>query len=200
MQQPATLRKSLQLRRKSLDPKTRKAANHKANKRLIRNPAFKNAKRIAGFISVKGEIDPCIAMSEAIRLGKKCYLPVLHPFLSGRLIFVEWTPHSPMRLNRFGIPEPLLTRKNTIKPIALDCIITPLTGFDPNANRMGMGGGFYDRSFAFLRRRKRWKKPTLLGFAFEIQKVSALPINPWDIQLAQVVTESASYPPRANSL
>ena len=93
--------------------------------------------------------------------------------------------------NEFGIPEPLLRSRRVTAITRLDLVLTPLVGFDEQGNRLGMGGGFYDRSFAYLRQRQRWRKPHLLGVAFELQNCEqGLPHQQWDVPLDGVVTES----------
>jgi 5-formyltetrahydrofolate cyclo-ligase len=101
--------------------------------------------------------------------------------------------------NHFSIPEPVSRGRGMVKLSRLDLVLTPLVGFDAQGNRLGMGGGFYDRSFAFLRRRQSWRKPRLLGLAFDLQEVNAqtgdqteggLARQAWDVPLDGVVTES----------
>ena len=72
----------------------------------------------------------------------------------------------------------------------LDLVLMPLVGFDSTGSRLGMGGGFYDRSFAFLRRRQKWRKPNLIGAAFDCQKVEQIDGQSWDVPLSGVMTES----------
>lgn len=98
-----------------------------------------------------------------------------------------------MRRNIYGIPEPALRNNRLRPPWALDLLLVPLVGFDPECNRLGMGGGFYDRSLAYLARRLHWRRPTLIGIAHEIQKVDRLDTQPWDIPLDMVATEARVY-------
>jgi 5-formyltetrahydrofolate cyclo-ligase len=79
-----------------------------------------------------------------------------------------------------------------MRPVwTLDLILTPLVAFDDQGNRLGMGGGFYDRTLAYLGRRKHWKKPRLIGTAHAFQQVARLPHESWDVPLHGVVTEKA---------
>jgi len=93
--------------------------------------------------------------------------------------------------NFYGIPEPRPIE--LIDPRTLDLVLTPLVAFDGSGHRIGMGGGYYDRSFAFLRRRRYWRKPHLLGLAYELQKLPAIIPNDWDIPLDAVATEARIY-------
>ena len=80
-----------------------------------------------------------------------------------------------------------------MKPWALDLVITPLVAFDAEGNRMGMGGGYYDRSFAWRKRRRIWRGPMLVGYAYELQKLNSIRASDWDVPMDAVVTESALY-------
>jgi len=72
-------------------------------------------------------------------------------------------------------------------------VITPLVAFDSKGNRMGMGGGYYDRSFAWRRNRQHWKGPLLVGYAYELQKTRRLDNKSWDIVMDAIVTENTLY-------
>ena len=96
-----------------------------------------------------------------------------------------------MKPNRYGIPEPMDTQPRSARQ--LDLLLIPLVGFDSAGHRLGMGGGYYDATLAFLRHRRHWRKPRLLGVAYECQKVEALPHDPWDMPLDAVLTERRLY-------
>jgi 5-formyltetrahydrofolate cyclo-ligase len=85
--------------------------------------------------------------------------------------------------------EPAVARKLMRLPQQLDAVIVPLLGFDNNGNRLGMGGGYYDRSFAFRKQRRAWRRPLLIGVAYSFQQVDAIQTEPWDIPLDAVITE-----------
>ena len=95
--------------------------------------------------------------------------------------------------NRFGIPEPDVRGGGLIAARDLDLVIVPLLGFDKACNRIGMGGGYYDRSFAFARRLEHISAPFMLGFAHEAQRVESLQVRPWDIPLDAVATQRRLY-------
>ena len=90
-------------------------------------------------------------------------------------------------------PEPRICADRLIAARNLDLVIVPLLGFDSDCNRIGMGGGYYDRSFAFTRRYRHIKGPYLLGLAHESQRVEQLDAQPWDIALDAVITEQNLY-------
>ena len=156
---------------------------------------FRNAERVALYFPVQGEADPMPLLDRAVAMGKRVYLPVLPPYSLHRLWFAPYREGMPMTLNRFGIPEPAVPKRALVGPMALDLVITPLVAFDERCNRMGMGGGFYDRTFAYLNKRSRWKKPRLLGFAHQFQRVDGIEQRPWDVPLDGVVTELKVYLP-----
>jgi 5-formyltetrahydrofolate cyclo-ligase len=98
-----------------------------------------------------------------------------------------------MKPNRFRIPEPRHNRRQQRKVWALDLVLLPLVGFDRHGGRIGMGGGFYDRSLAYRGVRKKWHNPTLLGLAHECQQVDRLALASWDVPLKATVTDRAWY-------
>lgn len=152
-------------------------------------PEFRRARRIAFYLAHGGEIDPRPVFALAAALGKACYLPVLHPLGQNRLYFVRHRDGEPLFPNRFGIPEPRLRHRVPIW--ALDLIFIPLVGFDAAGNRLGQGGGFYDRSLAHLRHGAR---PLRIGLAHGFQQVPRLHPNPWDVPLHGVATEQGFHP------
>ncbi len=98
-----------------------------------------------------------------------------------------------MRPNRFGIPEPIARGRRLTLPWNLDLLLMPLVGFDTDCHRLGMGGGFYDRTLAYLRLRRSWRRPRLLGLAHDCQRIERIEPRPWDIPLESVITECRVY-------
>ena len=133
---------------------------------------------------------PTPLMSLAWGMGKRVYLPVLSHLRQDHLLFAPYAPGDALRDNRFGIPEPVVPLRETLDLKSLDLVLMPLVAFDGQGNRLGMGGGFYDRSFAFLRRRRHWLKPRLVGLAFDFQRAASLPHADWDVPMQGVITES----------
>jgi len=184
-------RRSLRERRRLLDEAERRAAARALVGRLCRHPLLRRARHLALYYPHDGEIDPTGLVEEAWRQGKRVYLPVLWPLGGRRLRFAPLAPDSRWVRNRYGIPEPLAPAR-ALRPAArLDLIVLPLVAADPRGHRLGMGGGYYDRSLAFLRRRRGWHRPRLLGAAYHFQLVRALPADPWDVQLDGLVTDQA---------
>ena len=131
-------------------------------------------------------------MTSAVDQGKQVFLPIIVG-KSKPLAFAPWTPSTPMIKNRFNIFEPQVDPSELITADQLDFVAAPLVAFDEQCNRIGVGGGFYDRTFAFLNEPKHEKSVSLIGFAFELQKMPTIQPQDWDIRLDAVVTESKLY-------
>lgn len=182
------LRRALRARRGQTSRAERRAASAALTQRLSNLPAFQRAGCIAAYWPADGEINPLPALRWAYAAGKACYLPVLCPQRDGHLHFAPWWPGAPLRRNRFGIVEPIAPRRHWLAPRMLDLVLLPLVAFDGAGNRLGMGGGYYDRSFAF-RRRAAVRRPGLIGVGFDWQRVDRLPRRAWDVPLDAVLTE-----------
>lgn len=154
---------------------------------------IQHSQRIAFYFAADGEMDPSPLVKRAIRAGKRCYYPVLRKRPAQSLWFVQHGEKQPLKSNRFGIPEPQTCHRSIAMPWGLDLIILPLVAFDLLGNRLGMGGGYYDRTLSFKLKRTHWKGPKLIGIAHEFQRVDSLPINKWDIPLDGVITEKKLY-------
>lgn len=187
------LRRELKQRRRRLPPDYRARASAQIATRIRQLPVLRRAHHIAGYIPCRGEADPLAAIRSAQR--QHIYLPVLHPFLSRKLIFAPWTATTRLQPNRYNIPEPDVAWQHCIRPERLDVVLTPLLGFDAQLNRLGMGGGYYDRTFAFRRYCRHWPRPYLLGIAFSEQQCETLPVTPRDIPLDAVVTPDTLFLP-----
>lgn len=150
---------------------------------------YQHAKHIAVYSAVKGEISLEPVIDHALSRGKKIYLPNLD---QKSLRFSPYFREQKMRINRYKLPEPDVGDDEMLTPEALDLVLAPLVVFDAIRNRIGMGGGFYDRSFAF-RKDPACKTPVLIGVAHELQKVEQLDPEPWDVRLDMIVTDQNVY-------
>ncbi|MBR2513563.1 MAG: 5-formyltetrahydrofolate cyclo-ligase [Halomonas sp.] len=191
------LRRELKRKRQALSPYQQRQAATALCQRLKRLPEIRRARRISLYLPVNGEIDPTPLLPWLRQRNVEVYLPVLRPFSANSLWFVVYRGTTPMVKNRFGIAEPCprfaANRRHRLPAWALDTLIVPLVGFDAEANRMGMGGGFYDRSLAFMQR--KGPAPALIGVAHACQQVEALPVEPWDIPLNAVVSDQLTVRP-----
>ena len=184
-------RRQLRARRRALSERERLQRSAALCRQLAGQNLFRSASRVAAYLPQDGEVETRALVELCWSTGKQVYLPVLVPFLHNRLWFARYRPDTRLVRNRFGIAEPEIVHRHRIETHALDLVLAPLVGFDRHGNRLGMGGGFYDRSFAFLLNRKHWCKPQLVGLAYEFQQLPSLPAQPWDVPLTAVATEAA---------
>ncbi|HKK56189.1 5-formyltetrahydrofolate cyclo-ligase [Marinobacter sp.] len=191
----AVLRRQLRDKRNALTLQQQQDAADNLAVNLLGHPDLRRARQVAVYLPNDGEIDPSVYVSLAKRRGLRLYLPVLHPIHAGRLVFSPFTDDTPLARNRFGIPEPAFSDGLKRPPWALDAVLFPLVGFDEAGGRLGMGAGFYDRTFAFTRHRPRLA-PKLIGLAHECQKVSVIPTQSWDVPLHSIVTDVQRYQAR----
>ncbi len=189
MTSPKNIRRVIRAERRALSVEVHRKRSDEVCHHIVNSPQFRRARRIALYLPHDGEIDLQPLISEAWSRNKRCYLPVLAPFNENRLWFAPFEPDERMVANRFGILEPDRNGYRMVKLWSIDLLLMPLVAFDGSGTRMGMGGGFYDRSFAYLKQRSHWRKPHLLGTGFELQRVKQLSRQPWDIPLHSVVTE-----------
>ena len=184
------LRREMRLRRRALSGSRRALATRAIVARIKGLPAFRTAHRIALYWPADGEPDLRNLAAHAWTYGKQVFLPVVGH--AGAMHFAPWSRHARLRRNSFGIPEPVARRTTGVA--RLDLIIVPLVAFDARCNRLGMGGGYYDRAL-----QRRHHRPLLVGAAFALQRVGALPPQPWDIPLDLVVTERGQHKKGANA-
>lgn len=187
------LRHLLRQARRALTPAQQREAARGLYRQLAQHPLFRRARHIALYLPNDGEIDPRLLLRAAQRRGKATYLPVLSPWPQTKMVFQRIRPGEKLRPNRFRILEPRMNIARQRKVWTLDLVLLPLVGFDDAGGRLGMGGGFYDRSLAYLARRKQWRKPTLLGLAHECQKVERLAQASWDVPLQGTVSDRHWY-------
>ena len=137
----------------------------------------------------RGELDARPIMQAIWQARKTCYLPILTD--EDKLYFSLYHEKDDLILNRYLIFEP----KHHDEKIAvenLDIVVTPLLAFDLQGHRLGTGGGYYDRTFAFLKNKKS-RKPIMLGLAYALQQADMLPCDTWDISLDGVITEEGCF-------
>ena len=181
------LRAELRARRERLTPAERIGAATGVAQVLEQLPEFLVDTRVAGYWAVGGELPLHAAHTALTRRGQNYHLPVLMPGRSLR--FAPWRRGIELQPNRYGIPEPQCVPQDLLAPEALELVLVPLVGFDRRGHRLGSGGGYYDRSFAFLRGMARPAPPVLVGIGYSFQELPALPEQDWDIQMDFVATE-----------
>jgi len=172
------LRRRLRGLRRAVPGAERALAAAAIDRTLARLGLPKPGTRVSAFHPFDGEIDPGVVLRRAEKFGCRIYFPVVTSLRRRRMRFVA---------------PPDGGRQESINPRWLDLVLVPLVGFDARGHRLGMGAGLYDRHFAFLRQRRAWRRPLLIGLAFEAQKVARLAEEVHDVQLDGVVTECGVY-------
>ena len=185
------LRKTLRKHRRALTTKQQQRAAGQLLSRA-KTLALHRAKRIGIYLESDGEIGTHPLIQWCWKHGKAVYLPVLHPLSHNRLWFVRYTPRTPLIRNKYKIWEPKPPYSGWCDAKALDLVFLPLVGFDPQGGRLGMGGGYYDRTFAY-QQRVGLQHPKLIGLAHELQKVPQLSTASWDVPLRGILTDKAFY-------
>ena len=185
-----SLRQQLRNKRRSLTRSEQLSASIALARRLATDLAIITARRIAFYLPNDGEIDPTRFMFWCHATGKEIYLPVVpdKPMPNTpALLFQAYVPgFTNLVVNRFGVPEPQFDKRQCIKTSSLNLVFLPLVGFDRKGNRIGMGKGYYDKTFSDKVR--GFRAPRLIGLAHSIQETEILP-NPWDVPLEEVFTE-----------
>lgn len=191
-QQRLSLRQQLRSARRHLSKKQQSAHARQLAKNMHLCRHYRQVRRIAFYLAEDGEIATNIAIHHAWQAKKHVYLPRLSPY-ENELFFARYTPRISMKNNRFGIAEPAVSIKKCKRAHQLQLIFMPLVGFDMQGNRLGMGGGFYDRTLHFRNHQKKWKHPKLIGLAHECQQLEQVPVEQWDIPLDGILTEKKYY-------
>lgn len=181
------LRKQLIKQRKAQPKQQQQEKSALIIKHLLSHARYRAAKHIAIYLPVNGEVDPTALCLKQQLPHQHFYLPVLSKLRHGEMDFVPWTQSTVFRPNQFNIPEPICPLNKTRPAKYLDLVIVPLLGFDASANRLGMGGGFYDRTFAF--KLNNTHRPALIGVAYAFQKLEKVSAQAWDVPLQACVTE-----------
>ena len=173
------LRRLMRQRRQALSEDDRAKAAICLTQNVLALEAWQDASKIALYLANDAEADPSLLAKELRHAGKTPYLPVIQQ--DNSLCFAPWVEFSELRNNRFGIPEP---QTPASKAAELDIILLPLVAWDIHGNRLGMGGGFYDRSLSGA------CDVLKVGLAYELQRVETLPAESWDVNLDFVATEA----------
>lgn len=182
------LRTKLREQRSQLNADFCKTAAKQVADRLKSSALLQSTQHIAYYWPMQNELDPTPLMQELH--SSIHYLPVLDS-KTKVLQFHSHQENGVMIINKLGIPEPS-TNNPSILASELEVVLLPLLGFDLKGNRLGMGGGYYDHSFAFLNNTEK-KKPILMGLAYDFQKLDNIPSEAWDVKLDYVATELNLY-------
>ena len=187
-----TLRSSLREKRHGLSTEQQMAASLALFNMLGNQDFFRVAQRIAFYQVADGEIDPRMLLDLALSEGKSCFLPVIQQDNPEFVSFAPYDANTELVPNKWGIAEP--PTSEGISPTNFDVVFVPLVGFSEDCFRLGMGKGFYDRTFSFKIFNRR-SSPMLVGLAHESQLVDSFPVESWDVRLDAVATERHIYRP-----
>jgi 5-formyltetrahydrofolate cyclo-ligase len=185
----AALRRQLRARRKAIPAPLRHAACSAVVGFALRHHLLAKGRRIGIYMPANSEIDVLPLLDRALTMQARCFLPIVPRRGSRRMWFSQMGKRPAWVLNRYGIPEYRHPLAKRVRVQRLDLLFMPLLGFDSRGFRLGMGGGYYDASLAYLKRFRRWRRPWVVGVAFALQEVEGIPNDPWDIPLDAVLTE-----------
>ena len=190
-QQRSQIRDLIRTRRQSINEADQKEAASALLMQLTSHTKIQQAKSIAIYLARDGELDGSPFIRWCWQQNKAVYLPVIHPFSKGHLLFLKYQQDTTMLKSNYGINEPKLDVR-LIRPVKeIDVMLTPLVAFDSTGNRLGMGGGFYDRTLSHWYEQNQIgnsTKPYPIGIAHDCQQVEQLPIQHWDIPLPEIIT------------
>jgi 5-formyltetrahydrofolate cyclo-ligase len=177
--------------RAALIPAERAAAARAVAQHVARNVRLARGAKVGAYLATRFELDTAPLLVLARKRGWRIFVPVIVSLRGARMRFVPLS--ADLRINRFGIAEPRARGITGIAPRWLDLVFVPLLAVGPNGERLGAGAGFYDRAFGHRRSRRAWRKPELVGIAFECQRIPQLTAASWDVALDGLITERGIY-------
>jgi len=187
------VRREMRACRRELSPRHRDLASNRFVTLALRMRALQPGRRIALYFAYGAEADPSELLQRALRMGCAIYLPTITDHRAKRMRFARYEGGTNLVRNRYGIPEPDKKRRVFVSARHLDVIFVPLVAVDSQGNRIGSGAGFYDRALKHLHAGRRWRRPKLVGIAFECQRLAQIPSHPWDVPLDALITEKTFY-------
>ena len=191
LQSKQQIRRIYRQRRNQLTPTFQKQAAVQIAPRLMSLLNRLGANSVACYLANDGEVNLSHFITACWNTHTDISLPIIHPFNKQSLLFLEYIRETELQENRFGIAEPPLSVTQIHPILNIDIILMPLVAFTSQGSRLGMGGGFYDRSLAGVI--EQAKRPTLIGIAHDCQQASQLPHDPWDIPMDGVITPTQTH-------
>ncbi|MFN8050450.1 MAG: 5-formyltetrahydrofolate cyclo-ligase [Acidimicrobiales bacterium] len=188
---PSALRAHLRDVRRQIEPARRRVAADAVVAQVRALPEWSGAGRVAVYRATDGELDPAAIADAARADGKTTYLPVL----AGDLLrFAAFDDTTAWVRNRYGIDEP--ADRDSVDADLMDLVIVPAVAVDRTGHRLGMGAGWYDRTFASHLGARRTSGPSLVALVYAEQIVTGLEPQAWDVPMDAVVTPTATLRPR----
>jgi 5-formyltetrahydrofolate cyclo-ligase len=181
------MRRELRARRASLSVADRRMAAARIAAHVADTRWLHGGRPVGMYASVGYEAPT--SRLRALARSRHCplYLPRIADHRRQQMVFTLETSATPLIPNRYGIPEPAPGK--AIRAAALSIVFMPLLGFDARGTRLGSGGGYYDRLFAFRRRRTQWHRPLLVGVAYRCQQLPYIQPADHDVPLDALVSE-----------
>lgn len=192
--EPARLRAEMRAKRRALSAHEQASASRQFARILRRANLLRPGRRVAVYVAHDSEADPAAIVRLARRNGCKLYLPAIADYRHRRMEFRRYARDTHLRPNRYGIAEPERGAAARIAAGHLDLVLVPLVAVDAHGTRLGTGAGFYDRCLQHLRVGRRWRRPKLIGLAYEFQRVDRLAARAWDVPLDALITQQGLYP------
>lgn len=186
------LRQIMRARRRDVSIEVAQSAAKQLAVNVLRLSVLQNCQHVAGYLANDGEISTDYIAKELEALSKSYYLPVLDAQQTNHLIFIQYRIGDALKLNRYKIPEPDVLGDKRQPPELLDLVFVPVVAFDEQGGRLGMGKGYYDHTFEFVKS-SAVRKPLLVGLAYEFQRIEQLKSEPWDVPLDGIITEEKVY-------
>lgn len=185
--QRAQLRSLMKQKRHELDTDSLYSSSSVIFNTIASHPFLSQKRIIGSYSSFKNEIDMQNINAHLKALGHEVYLPVINSKIKGHMDFYSYDEHN-LVVNSFGIKEPAALTENMADTAKLEILLVPMLAFDLKGNRLGMGGGYYDRML------KRVSSDCLvIGIAHEFQKLQYIPVQSWDMPLDEAITEKEHY-------
>ncbi|RUO57940.1 5-formyltetrahydrofolate cyclo-ligase [Pseudidiomarina insulisalsae] len=181
------LRKQLLAARQQVSVAERQQGGQAIARQLLALPEMQRTRTVGSYYSVRAELPTGDINEKLQQQGHQLALPVLHPVVKNHLLLLAISDATGWHSNAYGIPEPQLDCRHIVPLAHVDILLVPLVGFDLIGNRLGMGGGFYDRTLAGWRA-GHFPQLQPIGLALDCQRVERLPIAPWDVPLPRVIT------------
>ena len=176
------IRNKMRDKRSSLSESALNTAAFELAEHAKSNERLSNAKKIASYLPSNGEISPIQLQNQS---HAEFFLPRITDIKQSQMEF--YPASNPLTCNRYQIWEPV-AQGDSQSLEDVDIVLLPLVAFDRSGNRLGMGGGFYDRALSF-KQQSSCAKPYLIGLAHHFQEVSQLPSERWDIPLDAILTD-----------
>ncbi len=188
-----SVRREMRARRRSISSRDRTLTSERFASIARRSGLLKPGLQLALYLPYGSEADPSALLRCARKLRCAVHLPLITNYRRSQMRFVPYDQGDRLVRNRYGILEPLARRLDSVSVRRLDVIFIPVVAVDRSGSRIGSGAGFYDRALHHLRGSRTWRRPKLIGLAFDFQLIERIQRQPWDVPLDALLTEKNLY-------